>query len=97
MFFFELITECLFAVIPKLRGLLPPLTPEPQKRGKLVSGNPAAVPLPPRGRLNGKRELCRLFSEYRLSLIRKNQIGIFYLNYSALLMAFLQTFSIKYS
>ena len=33
------------------RALLPPLTREPPKLGKLVSGNPAAVPLPPGGRL----------------------------------------------
>ena len=37
----------------KLRTLLSPLPPEPQKRGKRVSGNPAAVPLPPGGRLIG--------------------------------------------
>ena len=39
------------AQIPKSRRLLPPLTREPPKLGKLVSGNPAAVPLPLGGRL----------------------------------------------
>ena len=34
-----------------MRKLLPPLTREPPKLGKLVSGNPAAVPLPLGGRL----------------------------------------------
>ena len=55
----------------KLRGLLSPLPPEPQKRGKRVSGNPAAVPLPPGGRLIGQRKLLRIFNEYRFSLTHK--------------------------
>ena len=48
----------------KLRGLLPPLPPEPQKRGKRVSGNPVAVPLPPGGRLKGACNLHCLCSEF---------------------------------
>ena len=41
MFFFELITECLFAVIPKLRGLLPPFSRSPSlpEGGLMVSAN----------------------------------------------------------
>jgi hypothetical protein len=80
-----------------LRGLLSPLPPEPQKRGKRVSGNPAAVPLPPGGRLR----ICAIFivsaANFAQTYNFAYQKGIFYLNQFALVTEFLQTFSIKYS
>ena len=62
-----------------------------------ISSHHSRGPPSPPGKVKGWSRASSHFSEYRSILFNKKQKGIIYLNQFALIIEFLQTFSIKYS